>query len=65
MNCPKCGAWTEVLETRKRKAGTYRRYECANLHRFSTFNGEVARLDDGKLKRGRALPQGIHLTNGA
>lgn len=65
VNCPKCNAWTEVLETRKRKAGTYRRYECANLHRFSTVNDGVTRIDDGKLKRGRALPQGIHLTNGA
>lgn len=37
MTCPKCQVWTRVLSTRKRKDGnTYRRYECANLHRFST-----------------------------
>lgn len=37
MKCPRCGAWTEVLETRARKDGTkHRRYECANEHRFST-----------------------------
>ncbi len=65
MNCPKCDAWTEVLETRKRKAGTYRRYECANLHRFSTFNDGVTRIDNSRRERGRPQPQGIHLTNGA
>jgi hypothetical protein len=30
MNCPHCGAWTTVLETR----GTDRKRECANAHRF-------------------------------
>ena len=57
MNCPKCNAWTEVLETRQRKAGTYRRYECANLHRFSTIDGEVTRIDDSRRERGRPQPQ--------
>jgi transcriptional regulator NrdR family protein len=37
MKCPECKAWTSVKETRKRSDGsTYRRYECANLHRFNT-----------------------------
>ena len=38
MICPHdCGAWTEVKETRQRADGsTYRRYICANNHRFST-----------------------------
>lgn len=37
MKCPTCKAWTEVIETRHRATGTtYRRYRCANLHRFST-----------------------------
>jgi transcriptional regulator NrdR family protein len=37
MKCPDCKAWTEVKETRQKKDGTtYRRYQCANLHRFST-----------------------------
>lgn len=37
MNCPCCGAWTRVLETRRRKTGEcVRRYECANGHRFTT-----------------------------
>lgn len=38
MKCPRCGAWTDVLETRTRKDGTkHRRYECANEHRFTTI----------------------------
>lgn len=38
MKCPECGRYTEVLETRKRQDGSkYRRYQCANMHRFSTF----------------------------
>ena len=38
MKCPQCGAWTEVKETRTRKTDNVvtRRYECANMHRFST-----------------------------
>ena len=34
--CPECGAWADVLETRQRPEYTYRRYECANNHRFTT-----------------------------
>jgi transcriptional regulator NrdR family protein len=38
MNCPKCGAWTLVKETRKKPNNEkHRRYECGNLHRFSTI----------------------------
>lgn len=38
MKCPVCGAWTMVKETRKKQDNTkYRRYECANLHRFTTL----------------------------
>lgn len=38
ITCPVCGAWTSVKETRTRKTDgvVTRRYECANLHRFST-----------------------------
>lgn len=37
MKCPRCNAWTNVLETRMRENNTRRRrYECANLHRFTT-----------------------------
>lgn len=34
--CPRCGAWTRVLSTRASPEGPRRRYECGNLHRFST-----------------------------
>jgi transcriptional regulator NrdR family protein len=51
MKCPQCEAWTEVRETRQRTDGTKRRrYECANLHRFTT----VERIEEAK--RGR-LPR--------
>ena len=37
MQCPQCGAWVMVKDTRKRQGNvTRRRYECANLHRFNT-----------------------------
>lgn len=38
MKCPTCGAWALIKETRHRKTSpnVYRRYECGNLHRFST-----------------------------
>ena len=38
MKCPVCGAWTLVKETRQRQDNAkYRRYECANTHRFTTL----------------------------
>ena len=37
MNCPQCGAWSSVLETR----GTRRRRECGNGHRFTTLEFEA------------------------
>jgi transcriptional regulator NrdR family protein len=38
MICPICKAWTQVIDSRPNKggAGRYRRYQCANLHRFTT-----------------------------
>jgi len=38
MKCPQCGAWTMIKETRTKKTENVvtRRYECANLHRFTT-----------------------------
>lgn len=42
MKCPVCGAWVTVKETRSRSANTvYRRYECANEHRFVTSEAVV------------------------
>jgi hypothetical protein len=51
--CPVCNTWTDLLETRKREVGVYRRYECANLHRFSTVNDYVMRIDEKKRGAGR------------
>ena len=42
MLCPICKAWVEVLETRQRPDNlTYRRYECANTHRFVTSEAVI------------------------
>ena len=44
MKCPTCGAWVSVLETRQKSDNsTYRRYECANGHRFTTNERIVLR----------------------
>ena len=44
MQCPVCQTWVQVKETRQRDDNTiYRRYECANLHRFVTTE-QVARV---------------------
>lgn len=38
MKCPYCKVWAEVLETRTKADGSRRRrYQCANLHRFTTI----------------------------
>lgn len=57
INCPICGVWANVLETRdnKDKNKTRRRYECANLHRFSTVE-EV----DVRATSVARLPRGVH-----
>lgn len=37
MNCPRCGVWAEIKESRPASDNTRnRRYECGNMHRFST-----------------------------
>ena len=56
INCPECGAWANVLQTRDNKAKTQtrRRYECANLHRFSTVEQAVgSAVDVASVSRGR------------
>ena len=50
MNCPKCGKYTEVLETRINPYGKRRRYECANMHRFTTQETLVPTRDQTQLK---------------
>ena len=38
MKCPRCNSWAQVLETRTKEDATVRRrYECGNLHRFTTI----------------------------
>jgi len=36
MNCPECGAWSVILETRSSTARYRRRRECGNGHKFTT-----------------------------
>ena len=44
--CPVCGAWTEVLETRRHKNGAIkRRIECANLHRFTDYDRQPVQAE--------------------
>lgn len=58
MKCPECGAWTSVLETRTRAAGVvWRRYVCANEHRFSTLE-QVVVIDLMVLAPGRPVREG-------
>lgn len=50
MKCPVCNTWVNVKETRSRlHNATYRRYECANEHRFTTLE-QVVRLIKPKEK---------------
>jgi transcriptional regulator NrdR family protein len=37
MNCPECGAWTSISETRLTVMRYRRRRECGNGHRFTTI----------------------------
>jgi transcriptional regulator NrdR family protein len=62
ITCPVCSAWTSVKETRTRKTDgvVTRRYECANLHRFST---EERIRDDELLRRLRELQSRPGLPN--
>lgn len=63
MKCPECGAWSNVIETRKTLLfGYVRRRECANEHKFTTqevvIPDEVrrkARSDYGKATHQRLV----------
>jgi transcriptional regulator NrdR family protein len=54
LKCPECGAWTEVLETKKIRNTNIlkRRRECANGHRFTTHE-QVAYIDMPRKKADR------------
>jgi len=41
MNCPECGAWTTISETRLTVMRYRRRRECGNGHRFTTEESVV------------------------
>lgn len=47
VKCPECNAWTRVLESRN----TYRRRECANLHRFWTHEALVSEAELEQVKK--------------
>ncbi|MBV5346497.1 MAG: hypothetical protein JZU63_13810, partial [Rhodoferax sp.] len=50
MKCPVCNTWVMVKETRARPNNVaYRRYECANEHRFITLE-KVERVIEKKEK---------------
>jgi len=53
MKCPVCQVWVELLETRKRAGGTYRRYECGNLHTFGTMESLIAVYDEEFKKKNK------------
>jgi len=56
MICPQCNAWTRTLETRhKYDNEVYRRYECANKHRFSTI--ESVKLITRSVQSAGSLPR--------
>ena len=53
MQCPKCGVWTFVKETRRKPDNTkIRRYWCANDHRFVTVERleRMVRQNTGKTR---------------
>lgn len=57
MKCPECKAWTEVLESVLRRDGSRRRrYQCANLHKFSTVE-RVEELKWGGWRHGSRSDQ--------
>ena len=48
LKCPRCGAWTDLLETRTRANGEKaRRYECGNEHRFTVL-GDICTVPTHK-----------------
>lgn len=52
MNCPECAAWSSVLDTRAGPHETVkRRRECANGHRFFTFEMLAPARNPGSMRR--------------
>ena len=66
MSCPRCGAWTDIYDSRSPEPGVQRRkYVCANLHRFVTITEEtfMGFLDEQKEIR-QQVGKGEHLGTG-
>lgn len=59
MNCPECGAWSSVKETRSDKTKTKyrRRRECGNGHKFTTEEKVVIRRV-GPVQKGKPQASG-------
>ena len=59
MNCPICGTWCIVKETRTSTQNTRRRrLECANQHRFSTIETIIEQDEPkNKLPKKQILPK--------
>lgn len=57
MHCSKCGAWSEVLDTRTRDGGhrVERRRRCANGHTFATVELHVAVYCSAKQRQRKYL----------
>lgn len=57
MNCPRCDAWSNVLDTRARDDGhrTERRRQCANGHVFATVETHRAVYCSAKQRQGEYL----------
>jgi hypothetical protein len=49
VKCPRCGAPSEVRETRQQSAAVSRRRECFNAHRFTTFEVPPVAVDKRQL----------------
>jgi len=58
MKCPICNTWTRVLQTRNVKGKENekrRRYECANLHRFSTLETIFLQINEQQIVSPRKI----------
>ena len=50
MKCPVCGTYTEIIDSRMRPDGTRRRrYQCANMHRFTTLENILKEKNDRRI----------------
>lgn len=59
-SCPQCGTWVDQLETRNWLKGIYRRYACANMHTFSTINGEPYTRPDNRARNAEIIRLAAH-----